>query len=253
MVDVNTPTPGLPVWIDAMVPTREKLAAMKGFLSGVFAWDWEHGEADTGFYSIATHRGRAVLGLGQMDAASGTFVTYFATANVDASVARAEELGAAVIIEATPILELGHMALLMDPAGVVHGLWQAREFTGFGALYEVGAPGWFDHVSSDPEAAARYYRSLTGHSLIEPEAGLRILSAGEQWFASISSPQVLAGQSHWNPVFLVDSLAAARETVLEHGGRVLVEEMPVPGSAISAFVEPICHNVIVVMRLGVEP
>ena len=253
MVTTDAHAPGMPVWVDAMVPTLEKLTAFKEFLSGVFDWEWRHGEADTGYYSIATHRARAVLGLGQMDGTSGTLVTYFATEDAAASVARAEQLGASVIIGATPILELGHMALLMDPAGVVHGLWQARDFAGFGALYEVGAPGWFDHVSADPEAAARYYRDLTGHSLLEPEAGLRVLSAGEQWFASISSPQVLAGQSHWNPIYLVDSLADAREAVLAGGGSVLVEEMAVPGSAISAFVEPICHNVLVVMRPGVEP
>jgi uncharacterized protein len=253
MVDIDVHVPGMPVWVDAMVPTLEKLAALKEFLTGVFAWDWQHGEADTGYYSIATHRGHAVLGLGQMEGTSGTLVTYFSTNDAAAGVARAKELGARVIVEATPILELGHMALVMDPTGVVHGLWQARDFTGFGALYEVGAPGWFDHVSADPERAALYYRDLTGHSLIEPEAGLRVLSAGEQWFASVSSPQVLADQSHWNPIYLVSSLEGARDAVLAGGGRVLVEEMPVPGSAISAFVEPVCHNVIVVMRPGVEP
>ena len=243
----------MPVWVDAMVPTVEKLAAFKEFLTGVFAWEWEHGEADTGFYSIATHRGRAVLGLGQMEGTSGTLITYFATDDAAGDVARARELGATVLVGATPILELGHMALLKDPAGVVHGLWQARDFTGFGALYEIGAPGWFDHVSTDPEGAARYYRDLTGHSLIEPEAGLRVLSAGEQWFASVSSPQVLAGQAHWNPIYLVGSLEGARDAVLAGGGHVLVEEMAVPGSAISAFVEPVCSNVIVVMRPGTEP
>ena len=253
MVDFNTHAPGMPVWVDAMVPTVEKLATLKGFLTGVFAWDWEHGEADTGFYSIATHRGRAVLGLGQMDGTSGTLVTYFASDDAAAGVARAQELGATILVGATPILELGQMALLMDPAGVVHGLWQARDFTGFGALYEIGAPGWFDHVSADPEGAARYYRDLTGHSVIEPEAGLRVLTNGQQWFASISSPQVLAGQAHWNPVYLVGSLEGARDAVLAGGGRVLVEEMPVPGSAISAFVEPVCSNVIVVTRPGAEP
>ena len=253
MVDCSTHAAGMPVWVDAMVPTVEKLAAFKEFLTGVFAWEWEHGAADTGFYSIATHRGRAVLGLGQMEGTSGTLVTYFATDDAAASVARAQALGATVLVAATPILALGHMALLMDPAGVVHGLWQARDFTGFGALYEVGAPGWFDHVSGDPEVAANYYRELTGHSLIEPEPGLRVLTNGEQWFASISSPQVLAGQAHWNPIYLVDSLEGARDAVLAAGGRVLVEEMTVPGSAISAFVEPVCANVIVVMRPGVEP
>ncbi|MDE3094297.1 MAG: hypothetical protein KGJ47_11015, partial [Acidobacteriota bacterium] len=60
-------------------------------------------------------------------------------------------------------------------------------------------------------------------------------------------------QTHWNPVYLVDSLERTRDTMTRLGGRVLVEEMAVPGSAISAFVEPVCHNVIVVMRPGEHP
>ena len=253
MVDIDEHATGMPIWIDAMVSTAEELAALKEFYSGVFSWTWDHGPAETGYYSIARHRGRAVMGLGQMAATSGTILTYFSTDDAAGSVARAETLGATVIVEATPIMELGTMALVLDPTGVVHGLWQPREFHGFGALYEVNAPGWFDHVSADPAAAARYYGALTGHALLEPEPGLRILTNAEQWFASLSSPQVLAGQTHWNPVFLVESLAATRDAVVAHGGRVLVEEMPVPGSAISAFLEPVCGGVVTVMRMGDQP
>ncbi len=250
MVDVDTHTEGMPVWIDAMVASPEQFVAFKKFFSGVFSWTWDHGVADTGYYSIARHHGRAVMGAGQMPDTSGTIVTYFSATDAASSVARAEALGASVIVGPTPVMDQGTMALLLDPTGAVHGLWQADTFTGFGTLYEVSAPGWFDHVSADPAAAARYYGALTGHTLLEPEPGLRILTVGEQWFASLSSPQVLAGQTHWNPVFLVASLDAAREAVVANGGSVLVEEMPVPGSAISAFLEPVCGNVVTVMRMG---
>lgn len=250
MVDIDEHATGVPIWIDAMVASAEELAALKEFYSGVFSWTWDHGPAETGYYSIARHHGRAVMGLGQMEATSGTILTYFSTGDTASSVALAETLGATVIVGPTPIMDLGTMALLLDPTGAVHGLWQPREFHGFGALYEVNAPGWFDHVSADPAAAARYYGALTGHALLEPEPGLRILTIGDEWFASLSSPQVLAGQTHWNPVFIVNSLAETRDAVIAGGGTVLVEEMPVPGSAISAFLEPVCGNVLTVMRMG---
>ena len=35
----------------------------------------------------------------------------------------------------------GIMALVTDPTGAVHGLWQAREFQGFGVAYEPNATG----------------------------------------------------------------------------------------------------------------
>ena len=80
----------------------------------------------------------------------------------------------------------GIMALVTDPTGAVHGLWQARDFQGFGVAYEPNAPGWFDHASSDPDAAATYYSTLTGHTVIEPSPGMKVLNVGEQWFASFS-------------------------------------------------------------------
>ncbi len=253
MVTVESHDEGMPVWVDAMVSAPAQLAALKEFFAGVFDWTWDHGVAETGHYSLARLDGRAVLGLGQMEITTGTLVTYFSTQNVERRVARAQGLGATVIVGPTPIMDQGTMALLLDPTGAVHGLWQAHTFEGFGALYESGAPGWFDHVSADPAGAARYYSALFGHALLEPDPGLRILTAGEQWFASLSSPQVLAGQTHWNPVFVVRSLEETRDAALAGGATVLVENMPVPGSAVSAFLEPVCGNVLTMMRSGEQP
>ena len=147
--------------------------------------------------------------------------------------------------------DTGIMALVSDPTGAVHGLWQGTNFKGFGVAYEANAPGWFDHASSDPAAAAAYYQGLTGHSVIEPEPGMRVLTAGEQWFASVSENQVgERPNAQWNSIYVVEALEEARNKVRELGGTIVLEEMPVPGSAISVFVEPVMNTAVTIMGAG---
>ena len=107
------------------------------------------------------------------------------------------------------------------------------------------------HSSNDPESALTYYEGLLGHSVIEPSPGIKVLVAGGQWFASISTnmvPERSAGQ--WNPIYIVDELADMRDKVRSLGATVVLEEMPVPGSAISVFVEPVMNTAVTVMGAG---
>ncbi len=79
---------GAPVWLDAMVPTETQLGELKAFYTGLFGWGWDHGSADTGHYSIARVRGRAVMGLSAREPGTGALLTYFATRDAAADVAR---------------------------------------------------------------------------------------------------------------------------------------------------------------------
>jgi len=132
----------------------------------------------------------------------------------------------------------------------VHGLWQEGNFAGFGAIYEPGTPGWFDHTSGDPSSAGGYYRDLLASTVIEPEPAMRVLAHGEQWFASVSNDPVPERPAQWNPIYIVESLEKLRRDVVINGGSIVVEEMPVPGSHITVFSEPVCHTLVTVMGQG---
>jgi predicted enzyme related to lactoylglutathione lyase len=234
-----------------MVETTEQRDALMSFFTSLYGWTWEVGDENMGYYSIASSDGAPVMGLGQGPGGAGAMVPYFATDDIDATAAKAAELGGTVFMGPMEVPGAGKMALVSDPTGAVHGLWQGGDFKGFGVAYEANAPGWFDHASSDPATAATYYQGLTGHSIIEPEPGMRVLTAGEQWFASISENQVPERPAaQWNPIYVVDTLAAARAKVSDNGGAILLEEMPVPGSAISVFVEPVMNTAITIMGAG---
>jgi predicted enzyme related to lactoylglutathione lyase len=233
-----------------MVETTEQREGLMNFYSALYGWTWDVGDEMMGYYSIANSDGAPVMGLGQGEGSTGAMTPYFTTEDIDASVATATEHGGTVFMGPMEVPGAGIMALASDPTGAVHGLWQAREFKGFGVAYEPNAPGWFDHSSADPAAASAYYQALTGHTEIQPEPGMRVLNNGEQWFASISENMAPDSGPHWNSIYVVNTLAAARAKVKELGGTIVLEEMPVPGSAISAFNEPVMKTTVTIMGAG---
>ena len=79
---------------------------------------------------------------------------------------------------------------------------------------------------------------------------MKILRRGDAWFASFTKEASSTKSAQWTPVFVVDSLDRIRNRVWELGGTVIVEEMPVPGSTISIFQDPVIGNFITVMSSG---
>ncbi|HVB51347.1 MAG TPA: hypothetical protein VND89_06395 [Acidimicrobiales bacterium] len=249
MPKLTTHENGMPIWVDVMVETPEQHYELRAFLSALFDWTWDLGGPEIGSYSLALHDGAPVFGLGQGEGGQGVATTYFATRAIDDTVEQAVALGATIIMPATPVMELGSMAWLVDPVGATFGLWQPGTFQGFGAAYEPDAPGWFDHVSTSPERAGEFYADLTGHQLASPDPRTRILKNGEQWFASFSHSQT-DEEPRWVPIFVVDSLKRIHEVVPRHGGAIVIDEMPVPGSFLCVFREPVYGTLMTVMSGG---
>ena len=132
----------MPCWVDVMVETTEQREKVMAFHTGLYGWTWDVGDEEMGYYSIASHNSSAVMGLGQAPGGRGMMITYFATNDSDASVAQATELGGTVFMGPMVVPDAGSMALVLDPTGAAHGLWQHNSFPGFGVVYEVGTPGW---------------------------------------------------------------------------------------------------------------
>lgn len=249
MSKLTAPDNGMPIWVDVNVETPEQHHDLRAFLSALFDWTWELGGPEMGHYSLASHDGSPVFGLGQGEGARGAATTYFATLAIDQSVKKAVELGATVTMPVMPVMELGSMVLLVDPTGATFGLWQPGTFQGFGVAYEANAPGWFDHASSEPDVAGQFYSTLSGHQLSTPDPSMRILQNGDQWYANVSQSQP-GDAPQWKPIYVVDSLERIHETVPRLGGAIVIEEMAVPGSTICVFSEPVNGSQMTVMRSG---
>jgi|CXWL01.1.fsa_nt_gi predicted enzyme related to lactoylglutathione lyase len=102
-------------------------AAARRFYAALTDWSFKTLSTPMGDYDeIATGDGP---GAGLMGTA-GTpsfWQPYLAVANLDASVARARELGATVLEARFEVPEQGSGAMLVDPTGARFGLWQKLE------------------------------------------------------------------------------------------------------------------------------
>jgi hypothetical protein len=242
---------GMPCWLDAMVSSSEHREALVDFYSNLFGWTFDVGGPETGYYSIANLNGRNVLAIGQHESSEGRWVTYFSTSNIDLACQRISANGGMIILPAMDVMNFGKLALALDSTGAVHGLWEPKLNRGFGVMYEPNAVGWFDHVSEDQSKAAQYYQKVLGTEIgLHAEGDMLVLTRGEQWFASLSQGETSEQPPQWMPVIVVDSLDRIKAKVRQLGGTIVVEEMVVPGSAISVFQDPVVGSYMTVMKEG---
>ena len=59
-----------------------------------------------------------------MDDVPPNWTTYIGSHDVDATAARAKELGATIFREPTDVPGTGRFAIIQDPTGAVFGVWQ---------------------------------------------------------------------------------------------------------------------------------
>jgi len=154
-----TTKPGEPCWIELFTPDSDAAAAFYGPLFG-----WTAGEASEEFggYRMFFHGETPVAGLMVNDGSMGgpsTWTVYLESDDAAATVAKARAAGSEVYAE-MQVGDLGHMAVLSDPAGAVVGVWQPLEFGGTGVRAQVGAPAWFETLSQDYDASVRFYTDV---------------------------------------------------------------------------------------------
>lgn len=169
--DTNWPE-GTPCWTDLMVPDGD---AARAFYGGLFGWDFEVGDEETGFYSQGKLGGRTVAGIGQtMPGQEGpppAWTTYLAADDVDAVVARISEAGGTVFMPTMDVMGFGRMAVAADPTGCVFGLWQGLSHTGLQRYNEAGAVVWNEGHVLDFAAAKAFYEAVFGYTFTDVGGG----------------------------------------------------------------------------------
>ena len=117
-------SPGIFSWNELM--TRDEAASAK-FYTALFGWSREEMDMQGFTYSMFKSDDRAVCGMitlpPEAESMPVMWMPYVTVENLEASVARAKELGATVHKEITAI-QMGKFAILADPQGAVIGLWQ---------------------------------------------------------------------------------------------------------------------------------
>ena len=113
------------VWDELMTTDVD---AAKSFYKEVFGWTSKDSDMGGMTYTIFVRAGDIDVA-GCMERPTGVqapphWLPYIATENVDATIAKAKELGATIFRDGTDIPNMGRFAIIQDPTGAVFGIWQ---------------------------------------------------------------------------------------------------------------------------------
>ena len=229
--------PGRFCWIELGTTDPEQA---KGFYTGLFGWKTRENDAgDQGLYTIFTLGDAEIGGMyrlppEQLDQGIPShWLSYVAVEDADALAGKVAELGGTLVMGPMDVMDLGRMAVVMDPTGAVFALWQAKAHRGAGVEDEIGSTCWFELMTKDPATAGEFYRGLFGWDPVSQAMGpmkYTLLMHGDRPAGGMMQITEEMGElpSHWMIYFSVEDCEADVERTGALGGNVCVPPMDVP-------------------------
>ena len=211
------------------------------FYSGITGWTAQPWEGDGQPYTMWMRGESPVGGLMRLPdeaAEAGApphWLAYFGTPDIDATVARATELGAQILVPTMDLPDVGRMTILRDPQEAVFAAYQPATDPAPETPPEAGQFSWHELATSDREAAWAFYSELFGWETTEEmdmgEGNMyHMYSRPGGWpLGGIFNRTSEMPVSAWLFYVTVPDCAAAVEAVKAGGGQVLNGPMEVPG------------------------
>jgi predicted enzyme related to lactoylglutathione lyase len=169
--------------------------------------------------------------------APASWIAHVQVDDVDATVARARQLGGRVYKEPNDIPTVGRLAVIADPQGAALSVFTP---SGDMPLHDVSGEGefcWNELVTSDAAAAFRFYSELFGWKIVEemdmgPAGTYRIFGVGDRRLGGImTAPRDRPSTPAWLFYAETGNLDAALRRATTKGAKVLSGPMEVPGGA----------------------
>jgi predicted enzyme related to lactoylglutathione lyase len=163
---------------------------------------------------------------------------YVIVPDLDATLAKAGELGARVLMPPKSIPTVGRFAVIADPQGAVIAPFQSEgDAPGHDEAPAVGEVAWRELMTTDPDKAFDFYATLFGWEKGEAMdmgaemGGIYQIYArkGMPLGGMFKKPAEMPGPSFWLYYFRVADLDASIEKVKTLGGQLLNGPMEVPG------------------------
>jgi len=245
---------GYPCWVDLSVPNVDAAVI---FYGNVLGWRFSETGPEYGGYQMASLDGVQAAGIGPQEGKNPSYwVLYFATGDVEATVAKARDLGGSIFVEPFDVATQGRMAIVADPTGAMFGLWQGREHHGFGASERPGFFTWAEVNTRDADKARDFYSELLDATHAETQG------TGTTYFSLMKDGKAIGGilqmneqwegiPPHWMVYFEVADISAAAAAAKEHGGSVAVEPFDTPFGRIAVVGDPAMAPFSLLQRLAV--
>jgi uncharacterized protein len=192
-------------------------------------------------YSTALRDGKDVAALFVSDQPPH-WNCYVTVESADATAARAAELGATIAAEAFDVMDVGRMAVIIDPVGAALCLWEPKSHIGASLVNAPGALAWNDLLTPEPEVSARFYGELFGWTADEiPGAGgYRVIKNGEHSNGGIMAidPRMGSVPPHWLPYFGHEDVERLLGEIPGLGGQVFAGPMQMAQGTIAVVGDP---------------
>jgi predicted enzyme related to lactoylglutathione lyase len=217
--------------------------AAKAFYTGVFGWDYRDNPIPDGsVYSTALCDGKDVAALYTSSDQPPHWNCYVTVESADASASRTAQLGASVAAEPFDVLDVGRMAVIIDPVGAALCLWEPRSHIGATLVNTPGSMTWNDLITPDAEASARFYGDLFGWTFEEVphSGGYRVIRNGERSNGGIMplQPQMGSTPPNWMPYFGHADVDALVGEIAGLGGAVYNGPMDIGSGRIAVVADP---------------
>jgi predicted enzyme related to lactoylglutathione lyase len=205
----------------------------KNFYTNLFGWtatDMPMGPDMT--YTMFKNGGNDVGGAyklmkDQIDAhVSPHWMPYVRVESVDASAAKAVELGATQIVPPTDIPNVGRFALVEDPTGAHISIFQLGQHRGFSGFGDPGALCWADLNTPDAEKSAAFYGKWLGWTFEAGSDGYRHVMNGDKDNMIGGIPPHMHAPpetpAHWLSYFHVTDCKAIAEKAAKLGASTMM-------------------------------
>jgi predicted enzyme related to lactoylglutathione lyase len=239
------------VWHELMTTDPD---AAQSFYTEVMGWGIQpfegHDHMDYTMWTVGDEPIGGVMELPEQAASAGApphWMGYVGVDDVQATAARAADLGAGLIVPPQEIPGAGWFAVVQDPHGAVFSLYQTVNPAAEGAEQPPEGPGrvsWNELATTDFEAAFGFYAELFGWTVHEdmdmgPHGTYRIYGPeGAAPLGGMFTKPADMPQAGWIYYLTVGDLDATLSAVSNHGGRVVQQPIEVPGGRIAHCLDP---------------
>ncbi|HEY4303765.1 MAG TPA: VOC family protein [Gemmatimonadaceae bacterium] len=234
------------VWHELM--TSDPTAA-EHFYRDVVGWDAKPVEGGNHSYTTWIANGAPIGGMMETPAGANappSWTGYIEVDDADATVNRAKELGASVIMGPHTAPGVGRFAILTDPQGAVFAVIKSETSPTPETDPKPLEFSWHEYMANDWKAANEFYSALFGwkkQSEMEMSPMGTYYMFGRDRFTyggMMNRPANMPAQPHWlHYVSVRDSADAAADRATKGGATVINGPMEVPGGdRIAAMIDP---------------
>lgn len=258
MAEMSEYTNGQFSWVDLVA---HDMTQAQRFYEQVFGWTTALQDTQGGSpYAFFEKNGKQVAGIGQMNeemkqqGIPSTWNNYINVDDVEATTAKAAELGATVTVPVMQVLDAGLLSFFQDPTGAHVGLWQADKHRGSQLVNEPGSLCWNELATTDLEKSKEFYGQLFQWEFTPNEDAPTdydiIWNNGRENGGMMQMTAEWQGvPPHWMVYFAVNDVDQTAAAVQQAGGNVCVPPFDTPVGRIAVMDDP-SHAVFSVIKLS---